>query len=162
MKSKFLAGVALGVGLAFAAPAYAQLKVGVAGPMTGGNAVFGAQLKNGAEQAVADINAAGGVLGPERRVGDDARRGRHRQGDREQAEPGDALPPDPAGEAGGTRRHGGARPRCKSRHAEGIRDGGGRGAARETAVREGCGGMPCCQLSISRRGGQRRCGADPR
>jgi branched-chain amino acid transport system substrate-binding protein len=74
MKSKFLAGVALGVGLAFAAPAYAQLKVGVAGPMTGGNAVFGAQLKNGAEQAVADINAAGGILGQkiELTVGDDA------------------------------------------------------------------------------------------
>ena len=63
MKSKFLAGVALGLGLAVSAPAYAQLKVGVAGPITGNNATFGAQLKNGAEQAVADINAAGGILG---------------------------------------------------------------------------------------------------
>ena len=31
--------------------------------MTGGEATFGRQMKNGAEQAVADINAAGGVLG---------------------------------------------------------------------------------------------------
>ena len=43
--------------------AAAQVKIGVAGPITGGSAAFGAQLKNGAEQAVADINAAGGILG---------------------------------------------------------------------------------------------------
>lgn len=43
--------------------ASAQIKVGVAGPITGGSAAFGAQLKNGAEQAVKDINAAGGILG---------------------------------------------------------------------------------------------------
>ena len=43
--------------------ASAQLKVGVAGPLTGPNAAFGAQLKNGAEQAVADINAKGGING---------------------------------------------------------------------------------------------------
>ncbi len=42
--------------------------------MTGGEATFGRQLKNGAEQAVADINAAGGVLGKKLKleVGDDA------------------------------------------------------------------------------------------
>ncbi|HMO30836.1 branched-chain amino acid ABC transporter substrate-binding protein [Enterovirga sp.] len=74
MKSKFLAGIGLAVGLAVSAPAYAQLKVGVAGPITGSNATFGAQLKNGAEQAVADINAAGGILGQKLVlvVGDDA------------------------------------------------------------------------------------------
>ena len=38
-------------------------KIGVAGPLTGPNAAFGAQLQKGAEQAVDDINAAGGVLG---------------------------------------------------------------------------------------------------
>lgn len=43
--------------------ASAQLKVGVAGPLTGPNAAFGAQLKNGAEQAVADMNAKGGING---------------------------------------------------------------------------------------------------
>ena len=31
--------------------------------MTGGKSAFGRQMKNGAEQAVADLNAAGGVLG---------------------------------------------------------------------------------------------------
>ncbi len=39
------------------------IKMGVAGPLTGPNAAFGAQLKNGATQAVADINAAGGING---------------------------------------------------------------------------------------------------
>lgn len=39
------------------------IRIGVAGPMTGPNAAFGAQLKNGVEQAVNDINAAGGILG---------------------------------------------------------------------------------------------------
>ena len=54
--------------------ASAQIKLGVAGPITGGNAAFGAQLKNGAEQAVEDINAAGGILGQKIQlyVGDDA------------------------------------------------------------------------------------------
>jgi branched-chain amino acid transport system substrate-binding protein len=51
-----------------------KLKMGVAGPMTGTDAAFGAQLKNGVEQAVADINAAGGINGQqiELTVGDDA------------------------------------------------------------------------------------------
>jgi branched-chain amino acid transport system substrate-binding protein len=46
-----------------AGTATAQVKVGVAGPITGGSAAFGAQLQKGAEQAVKDINAAGGLLG---------------------------------------------------------------------------------------------------
>jgi branched-chain amino acid transport system substrate-binding protein len=73
MKKSLFAGLALG--LAIAAPAFAQdITVGVAGPMTGGEATFGRQLRNGAEQAVADINAAGGVLGKKLKleVGDDA------------------------------------------------------------------------------------------
>jgi branched-chain amino acid transport system substrate-binding protein len=48
---------------AAAAPAAAQVKIGVVGPLTGANAAFGAQLKTGADLAVADINAKGGVLG---------------------------------------------------------------------------------------------------
>lgn len=63
MKKTLLTGVVLGLGLAFAGAAHAQVKMGVGGPITGPNAAFGAQLKNGAEQAVADINAAGGILG---------------------------------------------------------------------------------------------------
>jgi branched-chain amino acid transport system substrate-binding protein len=65
----------LGAGLVLAGGAAAQdLAIGVAGPMTGGEATFGRQLKNGAEQAVADINAAGGVLGKKLKleIGDDA------------------------------------------------------------------------------------------
>src|SRR5256886_12802887 len=56
-------GLAVGIGLAFADNASAQIKLGVAGPITGGSAAFGAQLKNGTEQAIDDINAAGGILG---------------------------------------------------------------------------------------------------
>jgi ABC-type branched-chain amino acid transport systems, periplasmic component len=54
--------------------ASADIPVAVVGPMTGDNATFGAQMRAGAEQAVADINAAGGVLGQklELVVGDDA------------------------------------------------------------------------------------------
>jgi branched-chain amino acid transport system substrate-binding protein len=57
-----------------AVPAFAQIKIGAAGPMTGPDAVFGEQMKRGAEMAVADINAAGGVNGQklELLVGDDA------------------------------------------------------------------------------------------
>jgi branched-chain amino acid transport system substrate-binding protein len=62
MKKMLLTGIALGLGLAFSSAANAQLKIGVGGPITGPNASFGAQLKNGAEQAVEDINAAGGVM----------------------------------------------------------------------------------------------------
>src|SRR5258708_14253962 len=55
----------LATGLAIAATNYAQaeIKLAVGGPITGGSAAFGAQLKNGVEQAVADVNAAGGILG---------------------------------------------------------------------------------------------------
>jgi len=41
----------------------ADILVGVVGPMSGAYASFGDQMKVGAEAALADINAAGGVLG---------------------------------------------------------------------------------------------------
>lgn len=67
---------ALGTAAAFAStPATAQdIAVATAGPITGQYASFGEQMKRGAEQAVVDINAAGGVLGKKLRleVGDDA------------------------------------------------------------------------------------------
>ena len=52
----------------------ATIKIGVAAPMTGAEAAFGEQFRRGAEKAVADINAAGGVNGHklELVVGDDA------------------------------------------------------------------------------------------
>ncbi|MCZ8314453.1 branched-chain amino acid ABC transporter substrate-binding protein [Phreatobacter sp.] len=73
MKTKLLAGLTLGLGLALALPAQAQIRLGVAGPITGPNASFGAQLRNGVEQAVEDINAAGGILGQRitLQIGDD-------------------------------------------------------------------------------------------
>ena len=75
MKKVLMSGVALGFGLALTATAaLADIQIGVAGPMTGQYAAFGEQLKRGAEMAVADINAAGGVNGEKLvlNIGDDA------------------------------------------------------------------------------------------
>jgi branched-chain amino acid transport system substrate-binding protein len=63
MTKHWLSGVALLAALAFSGAASAQIKVGVAGPITGPNAAFGAQLVQGTQQAVDDINKAGGILG---------------------------------------------------------------------------------------------------
>ena len=72
MKKALLSGVALN--LFFAGAAFADITIGVAGPMTGQYASFGQQLKIGAEQAVKDINDKGGVNGEMLKlsVGDDA------------------------------------------------------------------------------------------
>src|SRR5882724_6570180 len=56
-------GVAAGLAIAATTAAKAEVKLAVGGPITGGSAAFGAQLKNGVDQAVEDINAAGGILG---------------------------------------------------------------------------------------------------
>jgi branched-chain amino acid transport system substrate-binding protein len=69
------AAATLAIALTGAAmPAHAQIHVATAGPMTGEYAAFGEQMKEGAEQAVADINKAGGLLGQQLvlDVGDDA------------------------------------------------------------------------------------------
>ncbi len=59
---KLIVSTALAV--AFVGPAFAaDISIATIGPMTGQYASFGAQMKAGAEQAVADINAAGGVNG---------------------------------------------------------------------------------------------------
>ena len=73
MRKSLLSAVALTSLLAFSGSAWADLLVGVAGPITGPNAAFGAQLQKGAEMAVADINAAGGVNGEQisLSIGDD-------------------------------------------------------------------------------------------
>lgn len=67
-------GFALAVPLAGCGEESNTTPVAVAGPITGQYASFGVQMKSGAELAVADINAAGGVLGKalELRIGDDA------------------------------------------------------------------------------------------
>lgn len=73
MKRITALGAAVGLAVALSGTAHAQIKFGVAGPLTGSNAAFGAQLKNGFEQAVEDINAAGGIQGQKivTAVGDD-------------------------------------------------------------------------------------------
>src|SRR5690606_23890683 len=72
MKRHLLAGAALSV--LMTGSAWAEIVIGVAGPMTGQYATFGEQMRAGAEQAVADINAAGGINGEQLRlvIGDDA------------------------------------------------------------------------------------------
>lgn len=75
MKSTRLLGLALGASIAMSTAAFAQdISVAVAGPMTGSESAFGRQMKNGADLAVADINAAGGVNGKKLalQIGDDA------------------------------------------------------------------------------------------
>jgi branched-chain amino acid transport system substrate-binding protein len=77
MKTLVTIGLALGLGLALAGCGKDEsntIKVGIAGPITGSNAATGAQMKNGVEQAVADVNDAGGILGKKisSEVGDDA------------------------------------------------------------------------------------------
>lgn len=76
-RAAWAAAVAAGI-LAAGTPGWtqarAQVTIGVAGPMTGQYAAFGQQLREGAAQAVADLNAHGGVLGQKivLQVGDDA------------------------------------------------------------------------------------------
>jgi branched-chain amino acid transport system substrate-binding protein len=76
-----LAAVAATV-LSVAAARAQDVVVATAGPMTGGDAIFGEQMKRGAEMAVKDINDKGGLLGKKLKleIGDD------------QCEPKQALP----------------------------------------------------------------------
>ncbi len=71
LRRTLFAGVAV---MAMTAAAQAQTRIATVGPMTGNYAAVGAQMKAGAEQAVADINKAGGVNGQQLvlEVGDDA------------------------------------------------------------------------------------------
>ncbi|WP_026175977.1 branched-chain amino acid ABC transporter substrate-binding protein [Methylobacterium sp. 88A] len=73
MKTLMAMSVALGA-LMLAGAAQAEIKIGVIAPITGPSAAFGAQIRNGAVQAVEDINKAGGVNGEKLvvSVGDDA------------------------------------------------------------------------------------------
>jgi branched-chain amino acid transport system substrate-binding protein len=51
------------IGMAVASSAHADVNVGIAGPTTGSVAYLGEQQEIGAQRAINDINAAGGVLG---------------------------------------------------------------------------------------------------
>src|SRR5438128_2541509 len=75
MKKYLLSGIAVGFAAALSAStSWADVSIGVAGPITGQYASFGEQLKRGADMAVKDLNAAGGVNGEKLtlEVGDDA------------------------------------------------------------------------------------------
>jgi branched-chain amino acid transport system substrate-binding protein len=77
MRGLTIASIAAAAALAITLSGHAakaDIEIATAGPMTGQYASFGAQMRAGAEQAVADINAAGGVLGQQLvlTVGDDA------------------------------------------------------------------------------------------
>src|SRR5262245_38777040 len=75
MKKFVLSGLAVGFATALAATtAWADITIAVVGPITGQYAAFGEQMKKGAEMAVADLNAAGGINGEKvvLEVGDDA------------------------------------------------------------------------------------------
>jgi len=69
----FLAAAALATALSVAPAKAEDITIGMAGPITGDLAEFGAQLVRGAEKAVADINKAGGVMGKQLKLekGDD-------------------------------------------------------------------------------------------
>lgn len=66
--------LAFAIALASMQAAYAQIRIGIGGPVTGPDATFGAQMRMGVEQAVEDINASGGILGQQLIIstGDDA------------------------------------------------------------------------------------------
>ncbi|MDT9675332.1 branched-chain amino acid ABC transporter substrate-binding protein [Pseudomonas sp. JV414] len=61
-KKGFLA-LAVATALGVSAFAQADIKIGVAGPMTGANAAFGEQYMKGAQAAADAVNASGGVNG---------------------------------------------------------------------------------------------------
>ena len=63
MSKCWLSVAAFAAALAASGAARADVVIGVVGPITGSSAAFGQQLKNGAGQAVKDINGAGGILG---------------------------------------------------------------------------------------------------
>ena len=71
---KFKTLTAMGALMLASNMAYADITIATVGPMTGPYASFGAQMKAGAEQAIKDINAAGGINGEKvvLEVGDDA------------------------------------------------------------------------------------------
>jgi branched-chain amino acid transport system substrate-binding protein len=62
------------LGASSGALAQASYKIGLAGPMTGGAASYGEEMRRGAQQAADDINAAGGINGKKVELvfGDDA------------------------------------------------------------------------------------------
>lgn len=63
MNKSLFSGVALSAVMAFSGGAWADVLIGIGAPLTGPNAVYGAQIQKGAEAAAEVINAAGGLNG---------------------------------------------------------------------------------------------------
>jgi branched-chain amino acid transport system substrate-binding protein len=63
LRSSLCAGLALAALLPLSCPAAAEILVASVGPMKGQYGVLGEQVRRGVAQAIADINAAGGVNG---------------------------------------------------------------------------------------------------
>ncbi|MFC3325125.1 branched-chain amino acid ABC transporter substrate-binding protein [Mesorhizobium cantuariense] len=63
MRKRLVPAIAAAAFAAFGASAHADILLGVGAPITGPNAAFGAQVLRGAQQAVDDVNAAGGING---------------------------------------------------------------------------------------------------
>ncbi len=63
MKKSLLAGVALAAVMSFGGSAWADVILGIGAPLTGPNAVYGAQIQKGAEAAIKEVNDAGGING---------------------------------------------------------------------------------------------------
>lgn len=68
VRRKLLIVTVIFIAAFYAAVARAEVLIGMAGPLTGKDAWFGEQMQRGAQQAVADINAGGGVLGQQVRL----------------------------------------------------------------------------------------------
>ena len=73
-KRLLVAALALGLAASLGGPASAEIRIAVVGPLTGQAIFRGEQVQQGAQMAVADLNAEGGVLGEKLRllVADDA------------------------------------------------------------------------------------------
>jgi len=74
MKKLLALSLASAIGLAAHVARADDIKIAVAGPVTGSNAANGEQMRRGGEQAVKDLNAKGGILGKKfaLTIGDDA------------------------------------------------------------------------------------------
>jgi branched-chain amino acid transport system substrate-binding protein len=55
--------VAFGAALGTVSLAQAEILIGASGPVTGSMAWFGEQMQQGMDRKIAELNAAGGVLG---------------------------------------------------------------------------------------------------
>jgi branched-chain amino acid transport system substrate-binding protein len=63
MRTLKLTAIALAIGLSSVAQAADTIKIGVAGPFTGGSSSMGVSMRDGVRLATDEINKAGGVLG---------------------------------------------------------------------------------------------------